>query len=226
MRKLQIKYIDGDKKLKEAVTNVSHDLRTPLAVICGYVEQLRKQITDAELLKKVNMIYARTKDMIDLTEELFRYTLLTDAEFTPDIERLNINEILEESALGFYAAFVSRGIQPVIDICDKPVFALTDRKAISRIFSNIISNAIKYAKVDFSIVMTSDGSITFSNSAPELNYINAEQLLDRYYTVTNNSESTGLGLSIARTLADKCNCGLSANYADGRLSISVTVKDI
>lgn len=225
LRKLQIKYIDGDKKLKDSITNVSHDLRTPLTVIYGYAEQLKNQITDAELLKKVDMIHARTKEMIELTEELFRYTLIADAEFEPKLERLNVNEILEQSALGFYSAFASRGIEPVIDICDIPVFGLTDRQALSRIFSNIISNALKYAKTDFSITMTADGIIDFSNTAPELNYIDVEQLLDRYYTVKNNNESTGLGLSIARMLADRCNCGIAAGYSEGRLSITVTVKN-
>lgn len=225
LRKLQIKYIDGDKKLKDAITNVSHDLRTPLTVIYGYTEQLKNQITDADLLKKVDMIHARTREMIALTEELFRYTLIVGTEFEPKLERLNVNEILEESALGFYSAFTSRGIELVIDICDKPVFRLTDKQALSRIFSNIISNAIKYAQSDFSISMSEDGVIDFSNCAPELNYINVEQLLDRYYTVKNNNESTGLGLSIARMLADKCNCDISASYLDGRLSIKVTIKD-
>lgn len=226
LRKLQIRYMDGDKKLKDAITNVSHDLRTPLTVIYGYVEQLKNQITDEQLLKKVDMIHSRTKEMIDLTEELFRYTVIADTESEPKLERLNVNEILEESALGFYSAFAARGIEPVIDICDKPVFGVTDKQALSRIFSNIISNAIKYAKTDFSVTMTESGVITFSNTAPELNYVNVEQLLDRYYTVKNNNESTGLGLSIARMLADRCNCGISASYSDGRLSITVTVNDI
>ncbi len=200
-------------------------MRTPLTVIYGYVNRLKEQITDEKLLKEVDMIYARTKEMIDLTEELFKYAVYKDSEFTPNLERLKINEILENGILGFYSAFAERGIEPIVEICDVPVYGVTDKQALSRIISNIISNAIKYAKTDFAVTMTPDGVITFSNTAPELNYVNVERLLDRYYTVKSNSESTGLGLSIARLLAEKSNCEIAASYADGRLSISVTVKD-
>lgn len=225
LRKLQIKYVDGDKKLKDAITNVSHDLRTPLTVIYGYAEKLKTQITDTEQLKQIEMIYSRTKELISLTEELFRYAVFTDTDYTPNLEKLNVNEILESSMLDFYTAFTARGIEPVIDICDEPVTGLTDRQSLSRIFSNVISNAIKYAETDFSVKMTADGVIVFSNSAPKLNYINVERLLDRYYTVKNNNVSTGLGLSIARLLAEKSNCTVTAAYSDGRLNIAVTIKN-
>ncbi len=219
LRALQIKYISGDKKLKDSVVNISHDLRTPLTVINGYVEKLREKIKDGESLKQLDIVQNRVNELIALTEELFGYTVTADAEFTPDIKRTLINAALENSVLDFYSAFTARGIEPRIAICDKPIYRDTDAKSLSRIFNNIISNAIKYADKDFSATLDEDGIITFSNAARDINYIDVEHLLDRYYTVKSNSESTGLGLSIARLLAEHLGYDLSATYENERLKI-------
>ncbi|MDE6401695.1 MAG: HAMP domain-containing histidine kinase, partial [Clostridiales bacterium] len=216
---LHVKYKNGDKQLKDSIVNISHDLRTPLTVINGYTQKLREKTTDKESLKQLDTVQSRVDELIVLTEELFRYTVTADAELDPNIERTLINAALEESVLGFYSAFTERGITPKIDICDKKIYRNTDASSLSRIFNNIISNAIKYADRDFSAELDESGIITFSNAARDLNYIDVERLLDRYYTVKSNSESTGLGLSIARLLAEKLGFELTARYEDGRLKI-------
>ncbi len=223
LRKLEIKYREGDGKLKDAITNISHDLRTPLTVINGYIEQLSKEIKNEKALRQLQTVKNRVHELIALTDELFRYTVTLDTEFTPISEKTLINEMLEKSMLDFYTAFTERGIKPQSNICDKRIYRYTDRNALSRIFSNIISNAIKYAENDFLVSLTEDGVITFSNTASELNYIDVEHLLDRYYTVKSESKSTGLGLSIARLLAERLGYEISAFYEEGILKISVKI---
>ena len=96
-----------------------------------------------------------------------------------------------------------------------------DPEALGRVFSNVISNAVKYSDGDLKVEMTPDCLITFSNSAKELNAVTVGRLFDRFYTVAANRGSTGLGLSIAKLLTEKMGGAISADFRDGRLYIVI-----
>ena len=107
---------------------------------------------------------------------------------------------------------------------EKPVFRELDAGATGRIFSNIISNALKYSDGDLSVVMDKNGSITFSNTAHKLNTVTVGRLFDRFYTVEANRDSTGLGLSIAKLMIERMGWGIEAVYESEKLSIKVFFK--
>ncbi len=225
LRRQRRRFVQGDAELKNAVTNISHDLRTPLTAICGYLELLDHAEKSETAERYVHIIRERTEVLSQLTEELFRYSVITSARQGDPVEPVLVNGVLEESILGFYAALRERNITPNICMTEKKVIRTLNKAALSRIFSNLLSNAIKYSNGDLDIMLTDTGQITFSNMASELSEVQVERLFDRFYTVESARKSTGLGLSIARTLVEQMNGTISAGYESGRLTVFVQLPD-
>ena len=136
-------------------------------------------------------------------------------------EDVIVNSVLEESVSAYYAALKSRGIIPVITLPEYKVQRSLDRGALSRIFGNIIGNAIKYSDGDLEITLSETGEIDFTNSASQLDEIQVGRLFDRFYTVEAAKKSTGLGLSIAKALTEQMNGTISARYDNGKLDIHI-----
>ena len=221
LRTEYLKNSRGNLELKNAITNISHDLRTPLTAICGYLDMIKKT-DDKELIQKyLGIIRERAELMKQLTEELFRYSVILSDDTPKNTEDVCVNRMLEESIAGFFPALSQRGITPTIDITKKRVVRNVDPAELERVFSNILSNAVKYCENDLDITMTEDGRITFSNTTGGLSPVQVQQLFDRFYTVEAARNSTGLGLSIARTLVERMGGQIGAQYTDGRLVITV-----
>ena len=222
LRKERHRYQQGDLELKEAVTNISHDLRTPLTAINGYLDLLEREEKSETVQRYLSQIQNRTEVLKNLTEELFRYSVVTSSqELKP--ERMDVVRALEESLLSFYAVMQEKGIQPEIELPEESVYRELDAGAVNRIFSNIISNALKYSDGDLSVVMDIDGSITFTNTAHNLNAVTVGRLFDRFYTVEASRNSTGLGLSIAKLLIERMGGNIEAIYNSNKLQIKITL---
>ena len=224
LRRQRQRFQQGDTELKNAITNISHDLRTPLTAIQGYLDLLEREEQPENTRRYLDSIQNRMEAMTRLTEELFRYSLAADL---PELklEPVDLRRCLEESLVSFYAAMVQRGITPEISMPEGPVVRSLDPSAASRIFGNIISNALKYSGGDFSAALDSRGTVVFSNSAHGLDPVSAGKLFDRFYTVETGRGSTGLGLSIARLLTERLGGSIQASWAEGRLDITVAFPD-
>lgn len=221
LRELRHRYVQGDVELKNAVTNISHDLRTPLTAIQGYLDLLCQEDLSEDGIRYVEMIKNRTEHMNNLTEELFRYSVLLSEEKELAKKPVVLNAALEESVAGFYAVLTERKIQPEIRMPEEKVVRLLDVSALSRVFSNLLNNALKYSDGDLLIELTKEGEIIFSNRAKELDEVQVGKLFDRFYTVEAARKSTGLGLSIAKTLVEQMEGSIAANYEEGRIKIII-----
>ena len=220
LQKERHRFHQGDLELKNAITSISHDLRTPLTAICAYLDLLNREEINEKVRRYLAQIQNRANVLKNLTEELFHYSVVTTSqELKPD--RVNMVHILQESLLSFYGVMQEKGIQPQIDLPEIPVWRELDVSALNRIFSNIISNAVKYTDGDFSVCMKEDGSIIFSNRAESLNIVSVGRLFDRFYTVEARRNSTGLGLSIAKNLTERMGGLIDANYTNGQLFVTV-----
>ena len=220
LRKLKLQYANGDRELKEAVTNISHDLRTPLTAINGYLDLLNREEKSEKVENYISQIKNRTEALKSLTEELFRYSVVTTMQELKS-ERLDMVRALEESLLSFYAVLQEKGIRPEIKLPEEPVWRDFDAGAVNRIFANIISNVVKYSDGDLSVVMDERGSVIFSNTAKSLSTVEVGRLFDRFYTVEASRSSTGLGLSIAKVLTERMGGSISAQYQNERLYVRV-----
>ena len=221
LRKERHRYQQGDLELKEAVTNISHDLRTPLTAINGYLDLLDREEKSENVQRYLSQIKNRTEALKQLTKELFRYSVVTSSQKL-NLESVDLVRALEESLLSFYGVMEEKGIQPEIELPEEPVFRELDAGAVSRIFSNIIGNALKYSDGDLSVVMDGNETITFANTAHNLNAVTTGRLFDRFYTVEASRNSTGLGLSIAKLLVERMGGSIEASYDNNKLQIKIT----
>lgn len=221
LRADKLRYENGDAQLKDSMTNLSHDIRTPLTAICGYLDLLEGQPLSDEQSRYIAVIRERTNAMKALTEELLQYSVTTSSIGSLEMEPVCMNEVLEESLAGFYGVFSSVGIAPDVRIAENHVVRSLDRKALRRVFDNILSNASKYSKGDLEVELTAKGEIRFSNTAPDLDSVQTQRLFDRFFSIENARGSYGLGLSIARLLTEQMGGSIDATYNDGALCVVV-----
>ena len=215
------RFQQGDQELKEAITNITHDLRTPLTAICGYLKLLEQEEKSKEAEKYLKIIENRTDVLKQLTEELFRYSIAASVPGEGSRKDIVLNRVLEESISANYAVLKGCKIIPDISIPEKKVIRSLNKNALSRIFGNIISNAVKYSDGDLHICLSESGEIVFSNHASRLDEIQVGRLFDRFYTVETAKRSTGLGLSIAKVLTEQMGGTMMARYEDGMISVHV-----
>ena len=162
-----------------AVTNISYDLRTPLTAICGYLDLLEQEPQSEKSMRYLAVIRERTETLRSLTEELFRYSVITATADELRLEAVCMNDVLEQSLAGFYGALSARGITPEIRMPEAAVVRKLDAAALRRIFGNILSNAAKYSSGALAVSLLANGSVTFSNRAPALSRVQTERLFDR-----------------------------------------------
>ena len=146
------------------------------------------------------------------------YTIVR-AEEPKKKEETDISGVLEESLLSFYGAMVSKGIVPEIQVPDKKIIRNVNKASLVRVFGNIISNMIKYSEGEMKVKLLENGEMHFSNKAPKLQAVQVEKLFDRFFTVEDARISTGLGLSIAKTLTEEMGGSIRAEYREETLTI-------
>ena len=225
LHKERVSLRDGDKRMKENVTAISHDLRTPLTAINSYVDLLENETDETKRKEYLERIKDRTSELKDLTGELFKYSVSADTQYDSQLssEDLDLQGIIENSLISFYKEFTSKGIDPKTVFPSEKVIVNSNRKTLMRIFDNVFSNVAKYA-TSLSVKLTSDGVVTVTNDAPDLTAVQVSKLFDKYYTVTDGTNSTGLGLSIAKELVGKLGGSISAGIDDGLLTITIGFK--
>lgn len=222
LRRERLRLQNGDAELKAAVTNMSHDLRTPLTAICGYLDLLEREPHSDNSKRYLAVMRERTDAMCALTQELFQYSVITSAADKLILQPVCLNDLLEQCLAGFYGALTGRGITPEIQMPEQAVIRKLDAAATRRVLENILSNAVKYSDGDLCVSLTVQGKVTFTNHAANLGSVQVERLFDRFYTVETARHASSLGLSIAKLLTEQMGGSITANYYDGMLSISVS----
>lgn len=226
LREERHRFQQGDMELKNAITNISHDLRTPLTAICGYLDLLEDEEKSESACRYIEIIKNRADLITELTEELFRYSIIISGERDAVTEPVVINAVLEESIAAFYSALNEHNIIPDIKIPENKIIRTLDHFALIRVFSNLLNNAIKHSDGDLDITLSDAGEIVFTNTATKLNEVQVGKLFDRFYTVEAARKSTGLGLAIAKTLVEQMNGTISAKYENNKLSICIFFPNI
>lgn len=221
LRERELRCRQSGRELDEAVSNISHDLRTPLTAIRGYMELLRAMALPEQAAAYLRVIGGRLDTLTRLTEELFQYSVVLASNQYAQRESLDLRPAVEEALAAHYALLAQRGIQPDITLLEEPVLRSLNPTAISRILSNLMSNAARYSDGDLTVALSPDGALTISNHASSLDEVTVARLFERYYTVENGRSGTGLGLSIARNLTDAMGGQVSAALSDGILTITL-----
>lgn len=224
LRKLELEYNQGNINLKHTITNISHDLRTPLTAIKGYLDILDKKNFTKEQIKYFNIINTKVNDLVNLTEELFNYSKILDKAYLIKKEQVCLNIVLEEVFCSYYDLFKNNNIIPKIDITSNKIIKEIDLICFKRIIENIISNLLKYSNKSIYIKLDNTGSIRFINKTKKLDKVSVGKIFDRYFTVESSKKSNGIGLSIAKELVILNNGEITAKYINNKLIIKIVFK--
>ncbi len=221
-----------EKALKQAIADLSHDLRTPLTSILGYLTLLRKSDDKAQADQYLTVIEGRAKMLSGLVADFFELSVIDHEDYTLPLEAVDLVALLTEVLLGQAEQLEAKGIHPTIVLPEKAVMVVGNAAAYRRVFENLLSNAVKHSDGDLAVSLVTQGDgcvITVENPIDSTLALDPDHLFDRFYTAdaSRNNKSTGLGLSIVKTLCEKMESTVSATLsADGTLSITVAVHHL
>ena len=220
----------SEDELRASITNMSHDLRTPLTSIMGYLQMIKSEkSSETDKKEYMDIVEKRTKSLQQLISSFYDLSRIEGNEYKFNYKKVNLSNILCENIALFYNDFINNHIEPVIEIEEGIKEIISDESAITRIFSNLIGNMIKHGEnfVKITLKQENDMIITeFINKATGLTEENVDKLFDRFYTVDNSrsNKNTGLGLYITRILVEKLGHNIKANLKGDNLVISIAWK--
>lgn len=193
---------------KETITNISHDIRTPLTSMEGYLKLCRECETKEERERYIAIIRERLSCLNRMLEELFTYTKLQDTRYEIELEKTDFGRCVYETVFSFYEECRAKGIEPLVSFSEELVYVQGNAEALKRVFRNVIKNALDHGGEYISLSLYTEGnSICFgcANSVAENIKIDTKKVFERFYKAdaARTHTSTGLGLSIAKGLVEK-----------------------
>ncbi len=221
LRKLELEYKRGSSEINRAITNISHDIRTPLTAIRGYLDLLNEERLTEKEKNYLAIIGERVNALTHLTEELFLYSCGLDLKESLKKEVVCLNLILENVLASYYVLFKNANIVPKINITKTKIYRSVDKNMFERVLENIISNLVKYAQDKVYIELNNKGELIFQNKTTNLDKVSFEKIFSRYFTVLNAKKSTGLGLFIAKQLIELNGGTITSFYENKMLTIKI-----
>lgn len=220
---LRLESVREEKRFKELIANISHDLRTPLTAVKGYQQLLQNSELTNEQKKKLQVARKHTEELGNLIEQFFEYSYLVNADPKANPERINITNLVTECLAESVASFEEHSIE--VKLHETPsVFAMVDQDMTVRIVQNLIRNCVAYSAgdVDVAITASENAVISFKNPVKNAAVIDAARIFERFYTGDKaRSESTGLGLHIIKLLSEQMEGKVSATLQENELTINV-----
>lgn len=229
-RKTEEKHRELDLELRQAIANMSHDLRTPLTSIMGYIQLLQdSNISNEDKAEYLSIVEKRAEVLKELISSFYDLSRLQANEYALDMGKVNISNILCELIAAFYDEISKKGLETIVEIDENIPLIYGDKKAINRIFTNMIQNILKHSKGQVKIYLKKydDYIITeFSNKAPNLDSDDAKRIFERFFTGDRmrTGQNTGLGLAITKILVERQGHEITSEKIDDVLSIKIKWK--
>ncbi|EFM38600.1 histidine kinase A domain protein [Peptostreptococcaceae bacterium AS15] len=222
-------YEETRQNFKSMVTTISHDFRTPLTSISGYVQILLDDddVSYENRQKYLKIIESRAISLSSLIEDFYTVSSIDSLDYPYILTTISLSEILREQIATYYVEIEKRYSTIEVDIIESPCYIISDRTSLQRIFSNLIKNALSYGidKIKISLKEEENGyKIEFANSLYENADKNiANKIFERNYSVNwaSSSKSTGLGLSIAKSMTEKMGGSIGAEVLDDMLVFTI-----
>ena len=213
-QKVLANYRKKEISMTKMLSNISHDLKTPLTVVLGYIEtiELDRDTPRAERELLLLKVHNKTLEVIELINKFFDLAKLESGDMDIPISRVNINEVCRKNILNFYENLTSKGYEVTIEIPDTTIYALGNLEALQRIMNNLISNAIKYGSAGeyLGLNLSYDDHYCYVeiwDKGKGIEEINVENVFERMYTLEDSRNSlyqgSGLGLTITKRLVEK-----------------------
>ena len=212
--------------LKETITNLSHDIRTPLTSMDGYFQLLQQSESEQERLHYIDVIQSRISVLKEMLEELFTYTKLRNEAYTLELESLDFGKCVRDTVFSFYDELQNKGIVPEISFYEEALPITGNEEALHRTIQNIIKNALEHSNTSISLGLTREKSeVVFycSNDVQNPNGIDTSKVFTQFYKADSarTHSSTGLGLYISKGLAERMNGKIIASLQDNIFTIEI-----
>lgn len=226
-RKMENIYKEKDMELREAIANMSHDLRTPLTSIMGYVYLLNDDKLDKEERKEyLKIIEKRSLVLNDLITNFYGLSRIQADQYEIKFESVNLELVLGEIIAAFYETLDYNFGEPEINIEEGLGPVLGDKQALNRIFTNLIENIIKHGEGEVKISLKKKNKyivMEFSNKAEELESKDVNRIFEKFFTKDRmrTGQNTGLGLAIVKLLVEKQGQKIEAKKVGNRLVINI-----
>lgn len=226
-RKMENIYKEKDMELREAIANMSHDLRTPLTSIMGYVYLLNDDKLDKEERKEyLKIIEKRSLVLNDLITNFYGLSRIQADQYEIKFEPVNLELVLGEIIAAFYETLDYNFGEPEINIEEGLGPVLGDKQALNRIFTNLIENIIKHGEGEVKISLKKKNKyivMEFSNKAEELESKDVNRIFEKFFTKDRmrTGQNTGLGLAIVKLLVEKQGQKIETKKVGNRLVINI-----
>ncbi|MDU7548391.1 sensor histidine kinase [Clostridium perfringens] len=226
-RKMENIYKEKDMELREAIANMSHDLRTPLTSIMGYVYLLNDDKLGKEERKEyLKIIEKRSAVLNDLITNFYGLSRIQADQYEIKFEPVNLEVVLGEIIAAFYETLDYKFGEPEINIEEGLSPVLGDKQALNRIFTNLIENMIKHGEGEVKISLKKKKKyivMEFSNKAEELEPKDVNRIFEKFFTKDRmrTGQNTGLGLAIVKLLVEKQGQKIEAEKVGNRLVINI-----
>ena len=212
---------NNEARLKQTITNLSHDIRTPLTSLDGYFQLLMQSDSEEERQKYIRIIQTRIGSLNSMLEELFTYTRLQDEDYEIETETVDFGKCVYDVVFSFYEEFQKKGIEPEADFCEERLYTMGNEEALRRVLQNLIKNALLHGNSRISMrLFQENGRAVFlcSNDTEHPEEIDMSQVFERFYKADSarTHTSAGLGLSIAKGLAERMGGSADASL-DGNI---------
>lgn len=213
----------SENELKQAISYISHDIRTPMTSILGYIQFLESDEITIEMRKEyTNIIKNSAQRLKVLLEDFFELSIIDQIDYPMKLEKIKLNQLILEVLLGFYEELNKQNLEPTIEIPNTEIIIMADSSAVKRVIENLIINAIKHSCGNINIFLEktkASTQLTISNSVKELGESDLQRMFDRFYKAdqTRTGKGTGLGLPIAKSLMNKMNGNIRAEFKENRL---------
>nr|WP_218096128.1 HAMP domain-containing sensor histidine kinase [Paenibacillus solanacearum] len=212
-----------ENELKQAIANISHDIRTPMTSILGYIQFLESDdLPSATGKQYITTIKTGALRLKALLEDFFELSLIESEDYSLKLEKIKLNQLILEVLVGFYDPFIQHNLEPELQIPEEEISIIADPSAVKRVVENLIINAITHSDGNVSIRLERSHSsvqLTVSNAVSRLSENDLGFLFDRFYKSdkTRSEKGTGLGLSIAKSLMIKMQGKLTSKLVDNKL---------
>lgn len=215
-----------EKEMQALMSGISHDIRTPLTSMQGYLELVKQSEDEAEKQKYLNIVTYRLNTLKAILEDLFMHSRIADADYVFDKENVDFYALLCQVLASYYEEFEAKQMTPVLEFEKMPFYVQANPEMMIRLLQNLISNALKYGLQTLEITQEKN-CLTFRNGISDGTKIDPENLFDRFYRseTTYHQDSTGLGLAIVKEIVQAHGWQVQAKVENQSLVIQLYLLD-
>lgn len=218
---------EEESKIRESISMISHDMGTPLTSIIGYLQIAKRSADQKEMTANVEIALERARYLNKLVNDFFELSLIETDQVNLELEKVNLCEIICEEILAESVEIDAKGIEPKFDQAEQNVYVQADRKKLSRIIQNLISNAVKYSdrRLEFLLDQESDGCVGLHIITDPGDKIDVNRIFDRFVKgdSARSNGGAGLGLYICKRFVEMMGGTVEAEQDEKRFEITLTL---